>query len=126
MAGPEGEAYFAKDMKDSGIPKNTFKGTIVDGKPACRSKELLVSVPEPNQQGTAPTVITLKLEAPLKGKVEPGAVIQFGGVPSAFSKDPFMLTLDIEQAEITDLTTSTCVAAPTKAPAGKKGGGKKK
>src|SRR6185503_3529992 len=44
LAGPEGEAYFASSLKDSGIPKNTLKGTVVEGRPACRSKELLVSV----------------------------------------------------------------------------------
>ena len=123
LAGPEGEQYFASSMKDAKIPK--LKGLIVDAKPACRSKELLVAVPEPDQKGTPQAVITLKLEAALTGKPETGTEIQFEGVPTAFSKDPFMLTMDIEKANIEGVKTSPCAGAPPKA-APKKGVTKKK
>ena len=123
LAGNEGEQYFASSMKDAKIPK--LKGTLVEAKPACRSKELLIAVPEPNQQGTAPTVITLKLDAALTGKPDTGIEIEWEGVPSAFTKDPFMLTMDTDKADVTGLKVTPCTAAAPKA-APKKGPATKK
>ena len=123
LAGEKGEEYFAGSMKDAKIPK--LKGTLMDAKPACRSKELLVAVPEPNQQGTAPTVITLKLDAALTGKPETGVEIEWEGVPSAFTKDPFMLTMETDKADITGIKTTPCAGTPAKA-APKKGTATKK
>jgi hypothetical protein len=108
----------------------------MDAKPACRPKELLVAVPEPDEKGTPQSVITLKLVADekadaLAGKPDTGigAEVQFEGVPSAFSKEPFMLTMDTEKAKITGLNVTPCAAAPVKkaapkksAPAAKKSG----
>jgi hypothetical protein len=116
LASPNGVQFFNDSMKGADVPK--LKGTLVEGKPACRSKELLVSVPEPDQQGTAPAVITLKLDAPIAGKPETGE-IQWKGVPSAFTSEPFMLTMDTEKAQIDDLKTTPCAAAPAR-PAAKK------
>jgi hypothetical protein len=118
LAGEGGTQYFQSQLKDAAVPK--LKGNVMEGKPACRSKELLVSVPEPNQQN-APAVITLKLDAPLTGKPEAGE-IQWEGVPSAFTSDPFMLTMDTEKAKISDLKVTPCTAAP----ASKKGASPKK
>jgi hypothetical protein len=115
----KGEAYFA-EIKDSAVPK--LKGTLVEGKPACRSKELLVAVLDP-EKPTAPTAeINLKLDAPLTGKPEPGTEIQWEGVPSAFAKDPFMLTMDTDKAKIEGLKVTQCAGAVQK----KTGGATKK
>jgi hypothetical protein len=122
LAGPGGEQYFATSMKDADVPK--LKGTVLEGRPACRSKEILVSVPEPNQQGSAPAVITLKLDSALTGKPEPGEIL-FKGVPTAFKPDPFMLTMDTEKAKIEGLKTSACAAAAPR-PGAKKGAPSKK
>ena len=97
---------------------------MVEGKPACRSKELLVSVPEPDQQN-AQSVITLKLDTPLTGKPEAGE-IQWEGVPSAFNPDPFMLTMDTEKAKIEGLKTTPCAAAPAARPRRRKKAAPKK
>ena len=43
--------------------------------------------------------VTLKLENPLPGKAEKGTEIQFQGVPSAFTKEPFMLTFDVDRKD---------------------------
>jgi hypothetical protein len=118
LASPNGMQFFNDQMKGADVPK--LKGMLVEGKPACRSKELLVSVPEPDQQGTAPAVITLKLDGALTGKPEAGE-IQWKGVPSAFAADPFMLTMDTEKAQIEELKTTPCAAAPPR-PGAKKGG----
>jgi hypothetical protein len=100
----------------------------MDAKPACRSKELLVAVPEPGQPGTPLSVITLKLvneeekADALTGQPETGASveIQWEGVPSGFTKEPFMLTMDAEKAKITGLNLTPCTAAPVKKAAPKK------
>ncbi len=122
LAGTGGPQYFESQLKNAAVPK--LKGTVVEGKPACRSKELLVSVPEPDQQN-AQAVITLKLDAPLTGKPEAGE-IQWEGVPSAFNPDPFMLTMDTEKAKIENLKTSPCAGAPAARPGVKKGATPKK
>jgi hypothetical protein len=115
-----GTQYFEGTLKNAAVPK--LKGTVVEGKPACRSKEILVAVPLPNAQGAPVAEISLKLDAALTGKPEPGE-IQWEGVPSAFTQSPFMLTMDTEKAKIEGLKTTPC-AAP--APARRGGAPKKK
>jgi hypothetical protein len=122
LSAANGTQYFDTQLKDSAVPK--LKGMLVEGKPACRSKELLISVPEPAQQGSAPAVITLKLDAALTGKPESGE-IQWEGVPSAFTPEPFMLTMDTEKAKIEGLKTTPCAPAAAR-PAAKKGVAPKK
>jgi tetratricopeptide (TPR) repeat protein len=125
LTAPEGEQYFQGQLKDAQVPK--LKGTVMGGKPECRSREVLVAVPEPNQTSTLTPEITLKLDAALTGKPVAGTEIQWEGVPSAFAKDPFLLTMDTEKAKIEGMKTETCTAAPAKkAPAGKKATPKKK
>ena len=132
LADTNGEKYFDEQLKSSAVPK--LKGVLMEAKPECRSKELLVAVPEPDQQGTPQSVITLKLvdadEKPdaLTGKPETGATveIQFEGVPSGFTKEPFMLTMNAEKTKIEGLKSSPCAAAPVrKAAPGKKSAPKK-
>jgi len=121
LAAADGQSYFDNQLKNAAVPK--LKGTVVEGKPACRSKELIIAVPEPNQPN-AQSVITLKLDSPLTGKPEAGE-IQWEGVPSAFSPDPFMLTMDTEKAKIEGLKTTPCAGAPAR-PGVKKSAPKKK
>jgi hypothetical protein len=130
LADTNGEKYFDDQLKGSAVPK--LKGVIMEAKPECRSKELLVAVPEPDQQGTPQSVITLKLvkeDKPdaLTGKPDTGVAveIQWEGVPSAFTKEPFMLTMDTEKANITGLNTTPCTPPPVKKAAPKKSAPKK-
>jgi len=127
LAANDGETYFANSLKDADLTSlgKNFKGQVLSGEPACKSKTLLVAIPEPDQQGTIRAEITLKLEKPLTGKAEAGE-IEFMGVPTAFTKEPFMLTMDTENAKITGLKMSPCAAAPAvKKGAAKKGAAKK-
>ncbi len=120
-----GTQYFEGQLKNAAVPE--LKGTVVEGKPACRSKEILVAVPLPDQpQGSTLTPeISLKLDAPLTGKPEAGDVIQFQGVPTAFTQSPFMLTMDTEKAKIKNLKVAAC-AAPAGRGGAKKGAGRKR
>jgi hypothetical protein len=113
LADTGGEQYFEGTLKNAAVPK--LKGTVVEGKPACRSKELLVALSD----ATHPEV-ALKLDAALTGKPEAGVEIQWEGVPSAFSKEPFLLTMDTEKAKIENLKVTPCAAAPARRPAAKK------
>ena len=119
LADTDGDAYFANSLKDAAVPK--LKGILVEAKPPCKPKELLVAVPLPDAQGPPKTEISLKLDTPLTGKPELNSELQWLGVPSAFTKDPFLLTMDVDdKAKIEGLKLTPCVATPTRAPAPKK------
>lgn len=89
LTAANGEQYFAEQLKDHAVPK--LKGKLVSSKPAIRPKELVVAI---DKADTAE--VTLKLENPMPGKADKGTEIQFEGVPTAFTKDPFMLTFDVQ------------------------------
>jgi hypothetical protein len=109
----DGEKTFDDQLKSTELPK--LKGQVMSGVPECKSKTILVAIPEPDQKSTLIGEITLKLDAALTGKPTEGTEITFAGaVPSAFTKDPFMLTVDIEKAKIDGLKMDTCTAAPPK------------
>lgn len=118
LSDTNGQQYFDTQLKDAAVPK--LKGTLVDAKPACHAKELLVAVPEPSQQGTLQPEITLKLDAATTGKPTTGTQIEWEGVPSAFSREPFMLTMDTEKAKIQGLQEEHCATAPAKKGTAKK------
>jgi hypothetical protein len=66
------------------------------------------------------------LATAIKGKVDNGTDIQWDGVPSAFQKDPFLLTMDVDDKAKLDVAVTPCPPPPAKksaAPAAKKKGG---
>jgi tetratricopeptide (TPR) repeat protein len=105
-----GDDYFKTQLKDANVPQ--LRGTLVEAKPACHPKELLVAVPLPNAQQPLKPEITLKLDEPLTGKPGLNQEFHFQGVPTAFTKDPFMLTMDTEKAKVEGLKEEKCVVAP--------------
>lgn len=107
LSDTNGDQYFESEVKNADIPK--LKGTLVDAKPACRSKELTVALSDATH-----AEVTLKLDMALTGKPKTGTEIQFKGVPSAFVKDPFMLTMDTERASLEGVETEACAAAPVR------------
>ena len=114
-----GGQYFDSQLKDTQVPK--LKGTLVQAKPACHSKELLVAVPMPDAKPPYTAEIALKLDAPLTGKPEDNAELTWtDGVPSAFTKEPFLLTVDVAKAKIDGLKLSPCTVAPVHHPVRKK------
>jgi tetratricopeptide (TPR) repeat protein len=116
LTGPNGDQYFESNVKGAAVPK--LKGTVISAKPPVRSKELIIGL-----ENAAVPEATLKLDTALAGKPKTGSVIEFEGVPAAFTKDPFMITFDTEKAKITGLEVE---AAPAARPAAKKSGAKKK
>lgn len=100
LTSPDGQTYFDSSMKDALLPGgangvSNFTGKIVSMTPAVRPKELVLSI----ENGTTPDV-TLKLDSPLPGKMEAGGEISFSGVAESFTKDPFMVTFNVEKSKI--------------------------
>jgi tetratricopeptide (TPR) repeat protein len=112
LADSGGEQYFESQLKNSGVPP--LKGTLVEARPACRPKELLVAVPLPNSGPPQQAEIALKLDKPLTGKPEAGTEFQWQGVPSAFSASPFLLTMDTETATLQGLRSAPCAVTVRK------------
>jgi hypothetical protein len=112
LSGANGEQYFEDHLKDAAVPP--LAGTLVEAKPACRPKELLIAVTPPEAGAPAMPEIALKFEKPLTGKPELNATIQFEGVPSAFAKEPFLLTMDSEVSKIEGLKLSPCAVTPAR------------
>jgi tetratricopeptide (TPR) repeat protein len=113
LTGDNGRSYFEMNMKDSEFP--TMKGKIVSMTPATRPKEIVLGI-EKSDVGDA----TLKFEAALAGKMEPGEELEFTGVPTTFSPSPFMVVFDVDKEKLNGWTgkNTTTKAAP-KAPAKK-------
>jgi len=55
----------------------------------------------------------------MAGKPESDGEFQWEGVPAAFTKDPFMLTMDTEAAKLDGLKTTPCTT-PAARPGTKK------
>jgi hypothetical protein len=111
-----GAAYF-EQIKGSALPK--LKGKVISVSPATRPKEITIAISTDDTPE-----IKLVVDAAYPNAAEPGTVLEFeGAVPKEFSADPFLVTADIEKAQITgwpEAPKATKKAAP------KKGGTRKK
>jgi hypothetical protein len=124
LTGPNGQEYFDSGMKGALLPGNVvkevtkFKGKLIQMTPATKPKELVLGIEHGDMAD-----VTLKLDGALPGKMEAGGDIEFEGVAVAFTKEPFMVTFDVEKSKIVGWTGKN-----TPAPAPKKPGsaGKKK
>ena len=96
LAAPTGEQYFADHVKNTALPK--LKGKLVSQKPALRPKEIVVAITDDTT-----AEVTLKLELPPTGaaKAEPGTELEFEGTPTAFTREPFNLTVEVEKGKLT-------------------------
>lgn len=112
LSDTDGDQYFVSQLKDSAVPQ--LRGTLLEAKPACRPTELLVAVPLPDSAQTLRPEIQLKFEKPLTGRPETNTEFYWEGVPSAFTRDPFLLTMDTEASKIEGLKTMPCAPATTK------------
>ena len=108
----DGEQYFESQLKDSAVPQ--LKGVLVEATPECRPSQLRVAIRSPKDTQNSRPEVLLKLEKPLTGKPEIGGEIRWTGVPRAFSKEPFLVTMETEPAKIEDVRLSTCQPKPRK------------
>ena len=111
LTDPDNPTYFEDKLKDTEGPR--LKGVVVDG--ACRGKELTVAFPKPGQSGALVPEVKLKFTdaVPLAGKPTPSTEITFEkAVATAFTKEPFLLTMEVQKANVEGLKTTPCVPAP--------------
>ena len=100
LVSDSGAAYFENSMKGALLPGGAegvtkFKGKLISMSPETKPKELVLAIEDSNKAD-----VTLKLDSPLAGKMEPGAEIAFDGVADSFTKDPFMVTFSVEKTHI--------------------------
>lgn len=94
LTGANAQTYFNSSMKDAKLPE--FKAKIIEARPETKPKELIVSI----EDGMTPDA-TLVLDQPLVGKMDPGSEIGFQGIATGYTASPFMVTFDVEKADIT-------------------------
>ena len=93
----DGSAAYWEAMNGAGLPGDhngvtMFKGKLVSTTPDTKPKELTIAI-----AGEAADV-KLVLTEPLPGKMDPGGEISFKGVAKEFSKDPYMITFEVQDA----------------------------
>ena len=119
LVAADGAQYFESKMKGAGLPK--LRGKLVSQSPAIKPKTLVLAMSD----DTTPEV-TLVLSAPLPGKADAGTVIEFEqGVPTAFTQNPFMVTMEVEKEKI-EGWPAQAAPAPVRRPAASKAGAKRK
>jgi len=91
LTGADGQKYFESSMKEALLP--TLSGKVVSMDPATKPKTVVLSI-----EGGGPDA-TLKFEAALPGKVDPGAVLTFEGVPDSYTANPFMVVFNVDAKE---------------------------
>ncbi len=120
LIAPNGDQYFESGMKGALVPPENvppLKGKLVRQEPAKNPKELVLALSEPNTPE-----VTLKLDEAMVGRAEPGTDLEFRGIPTAFSKEPFMVTFEAEKKNVSGWPAP----APTKKAPPKKGASRKK
>ena len=108
LTGAGGADYFSKNMKEHEVPN--LKGKVV-AQPS--PKELTVSIDDVTTETLAKAEATLVFDSPLKGTVEPGTELTFAGSPTAYTKEPFMVTMDVEKKNVNGLGAAAGPATPT-------------
>lgn len=112
LSDTNGEQYFTEQLKDSQVPQ--LRGVLMEAKPACHPRELLVGVPLPDSQQTLRTEIKLVLDKPLTGKPELNEEFHWEGVPTAFAQDPFLLTMDAETSKLVGVKSTPCMVTTSR------------
>lgn len=124
LTGPNGPTYFENSLKDAHIPGpegiqvgdtkvTRLKGTVVSVDPPKRPKKIVLGLSSPNM-----SEVTLVFENPLTVAPEPGTELEFAGVVTEYSLDPFNVTFEVEPKDVVGLPAPKKAApAVKKAPA---------
>jgi len=120
LTAPDGVSYFDNGMKNAVIPPEgqpLLTGTVISQEPARNPKVVVLGVEDPNKPE-----VTLRFETPLPGSAPVGQKIQFRGVATSFTPEPFMVTFEAEKKNITGWPAPAAPArrAPVRKSASKK------
>jgi hypothetical protein len=108
---PDGERYFETGLKGTAVPQ--LSGKLLEARPSCNPRELMIAVPAADAAGTPRAEIEVKFARPLRGKAETGQSIRWQGVPVAFSNPPFLLTMHAEASGVEGVKLTPCTAGET-------------
>jgi hypothetical protein len=108
LSDSNGASFFDTQMKDTALPM--LRGTLLDAKPVCHPRELLVAVSAPDASKLLASEIRLKLDKQLAGKPVLGSEFEWEGVATAFTQQPFTLTIETATKNITGLKLDACSA----------------
>ena len=108
LPGADGATYFKSSMEGSLLPE--FTGKVVSIEPAVKPKTILLAISDPTGKVAD---ATLKFETALPGKVEPGTVLAFRGVPTSYTANPFMVTFTCDKEHLKGWTGT---GAPVRKP----------
>jgi hypothetical protein len=92
LAGPEGTTYFETSLKGALLPR--LRGSLISAIVRDGLSKLTLGITEANTPEV--TLIYHTGNKRVKGDPEPGTQIEFAGVGTEFTKEPFMLTLEVE------------------------------
>ncbi len=124
LAGDNGAAFFEERVKGAALPGKiegteftTLKGRVVTN----NAKEVVL-IMDPSQSVGTEGEVTLKVEGGLRGKADPGTELEFEGTAAEFTREPFMLTFEVEKDKLKGWPAAPPPAkkAPARRPAGKK------
>lgn len=115
LTASDGATYFGNGMKGAMLPGGAngvqkFSGTVISMSPATRPKTVVIAIENPSVPDA-----TLKFEAPLAGKVEPGTKISFSGIAESYTASPFMVVFNVERKNLEGWTGVN--TAPRRTPA---------
>lgn len=121
LAVADGEKYFKEQMQDAAMP--LIKGKVVSQSPEDKPNTIVVGVADPKIGE-----VTLVTEKPWAGPAPVGTEIEFeGAVAKSFARDPFNLTMEIENEKVKGWPTGVAADKPAKkGPAAKKAPARKK
>jgi hypothetical protein len=104
---------FALPAGVQGVSK--FKGKLVAAIPPKNPKQLKVAIAD-----AVTAEVTLVFEEPLVGSAPVGTDLEFEGAGTAFTADPFNLTMDVENDKLVGWPVQAGPAGKKAAPAAKK------
>lgn len=90
----DGDKYFAETLRTAPLPK--LKGTVLRCIPANRPQEVVIGLKDPVAEE-----VVLKVNAPFHNEAKPGTTLEFEGLADSFQRQPFMLTILVDQDKIT-------------------------
>ena len=99
LTAADGAQTFESNVKNAIIPpadQPPLQGAVISCDPAKAPKTVIVGIENP-----AVAEVKLVFETPLARPAEPGTIIKFRGVATAFTKAPFMLTFEVDKKDLT-------------------------
>jgi len=100
LKAPNGAQYFEGSVKGAGLPGGAngvarFKGKLIEATPAKNPKQLKLAITNPEVAD-----VTLVFEEPLAGSAPKGTDLEFEGVGTTFTAEPFNLTMEVENDKL--------------------------